>query len=103
MIYTIGNKKSYDLSLAEGSAVKTGRREPGEEFPEGYPGGVVFKSRELAQAFIDNGCMSRLLPRVKGAWEVYGLLASWDEGTYLTASGERALLLDTPFVALSRS
>lgn len=105
MIYTIGSKKSYDQALQGTEPVlKTGRREPCDEFPEGYEGGIVFPSRELAQAFIDNGCMDRRLPDRPGVtWEVYGLLTSWDEGTYLTASGEPALLYDAPFVALPRS
>ena len=101
MIYTIGAKKSYDQALAE-HPVKLGKQELCEEFPEGYPGGIVFPSRELAQAFIDNGCMDRLLPRPGVTWEVYGLLTTWEEGTYVCPSGEHALLHDTPFVSLRR-
>lgn len=101
MIYTIGSKYSYDRAIAEGDNVKMGRQPPSEEEPNGYPGGIVFPSRESAQAFIDNGNMDRLLPRPGvTTWEVYGLLTTWESGTYVTESGERALLHDTTFVAL---
>lgn len=48
--YTIGNRKSYDLSFQRGEPlVKTGRRR--DEFPA-YEGGWVWRTREAAEAFI---------------------------------------------------
>lgn len=100
MCYTIGHEKSYDQALQEGGNVKLGRYGPTPEEPEGYPGGIVFRTIQNAKEFIMSGGMDRWFPnRDKSVWAVYGLLADWDHDTYETPDGYRALLRDATFIA----
>lgn len=100
MCYTVGHKKSYDQALKEGGNIKKGRYGPTLDEPEGYPGGIVFRTIQDAQDFIASGGMARWFPdRDESVWAVYGLLADWDRDTYEASDGYCALLRDATFVA----
>lgn len=86
MIYTIGNKTSYDAALADESqtpVLKVGVRDD-------YPGGIVFRTEKEAR----ENCLE--------GYDVYGLEADWDRDTYWSTcdGGYRALRIDRPVRSL---
>lgn len=68
MIYTIGHKVSYDKGIKE---LGYKFRKVGKT--EGYKGGIVFKTYEDAATFLDYNEIYD--------YDVYGLLADWDNDT----------------------
>jgi hypothetical protein len=106
MIFTIGNKQGYDRAIAENKCPeKLGRRDPSPDWPEwpdGYPGGIVFQTAQEARDFIAAGRMGE---QPASYWDVYGLLTDWETGTYVASAAgypvERALLKDTQFISLT--
>ncbi len=78
MIYTIGNERSYLRAIAqsEGGVIqKTGRYAVGDHphFPSGYPGGIVFETREAAVQYLRD----QALP----SYCVWGVDAQWGADT----------------------
>jgi len=76
MIYTIGHRLNYLKAIANtlGIIEKTGRKESCKEFPNGYCGGIVFKTIEEAIQCIDD-CYNE-------KYAVFGLDADWEKDTY---------------------
>jgi len=102
MIFTIGNTDSYLKALAEDPELKKiGRRDSlPPRYPDGYPGGTVWPTRDAAQAYIDEA-----LQHEKPDWDpmkfsVFGLEADWEKDTYTPEDGKRSLLRDAKIVKL---
>lgn len=92
MIFTIGNKQSYDDALRQNGAqgvktLKVGRRDD-------YPGGYAFQTatdavRRIAEAYPGRG------------FAIYEVDASWERDTYPSATGWwRNLKTDRPIIGL---
>lgn len=99
MIYTFGRTKIYNdgikNSLNDDLFRKLGARDPSPTFPNGYPGGAVWRTRDGAQAYVDS------LPNdwSPSDWNsddfsVFGVLADWD--------GDTAQIEDAPWRNLLR-
>ena len=74
-ICTIGNLESYTRAYKEfGTVYKLGWREPGPEYPTGYPGGYVFKTLSDARRRI-------LTTYPESRFAVFKLDTAW-ENTY---------------------
>jgi len=90
MIYTIGNKSSYDKAYAEAKAqglpvLKLGRK-------DGYSGGYAFLTREDAERRIKEAYQDR-------GFEVYGLDAIWFHDTVPDTDGWwHSLIRDKPII-----
>ena len=74
MIYTIGNRESYDAGIAElgDDFRKLGITDRHPNITEPYGGGIAFETVEEAKEFI------RSEPATRGHYEVYGLCCAWD-------------------------
>ncbi len=79
--YTIGRTSSYDRGLANGTeTTKLGARGVDSDFPEGYPGGCVWKTAREARDWADTH-LHRMDPtRVPSEFSVYllDLPTGWD-------------------------
>lgn len=100
MIYTVGDKASYDKGIAEKEAAgerlfKLGMCQVGANKTRG---GAAFKSVEEAQAWIDSNKAER--PEA-ASYAVYGLEAEWERDT-LQYDGEpfARLIINRPLVKL---
>lgn len=81
MIFTIGHQENYLKAIARHGAIyKVGRREPCDEFPNGYAGGYAFASIEDAQKRIGEAYEGR-------GMAVFGLLADWERDTVPSPDG----------------
>ncbi len=71
IVFTIGNRKSYDRDISEGSVLKTGCR-PNWDPP--YEGGWVWRTKEAAESFIASNVF-------KFEAKVYGLKlpSGWEQ------------------------
>lgn len=101
MIFTIGDKASYDKGIAEKEAAgerlyKLGLCAVGANRTRG---GAAFKTAEEAQAWIDANKAER--PEAAG-YAVYGLEADWERDT-IQYEGEpyARLIINRPIVKLS--
>ena len=98
MIYTVGHLASYLKGAADAKAEgkrvkKVGRNNKPDWIEEGYEGGIVFRTREAAEAYI------RAFKHTEYA--VFGLEADWETGTAPHSTGaHRCLLNHTPVVFL---
>lgn len=96
MIYTIGHNANYLQAIAnspEGKIYKTGKRDPGEQFPNGYEGGYAFQFMEDAQKRIDEAYPDR-------GFAIFGLLADWETETEPSESWWHYLLIDAEIIVL---
>lgn len=93
MIFTVGNRESYEQGLRElgPEFKKLGKRDHYQGKP--YMGGSVWKTKaEADQYLIDNS------PRLDG-YHVYGVVADWETDTEQVLSEPfRRLLRDAPIV-----
>ena len=92
MIYTVGFREAYD-TLFEGpnQTIKRGRQTVNGKMV--YPGGMVFRTREDAQHYIDDNAL--------GGYTVYGVRAEWGQDTMPSTEGPfHDLLKDAPMVQL---
>ena len=104
MIYTLGLTKSYLNAINERPepVKKTGKREPSEDWPEGYEGGSVWETREDAQAYVDS-LPNRECPEWRAEdFSVFGVEADWRTDTYQAHPEKpyRSLLVDSIIVVL---
>lgn len=88
MIYCIGHAETYDRNLTNG-------HEPAKKGKcDGYPGGSVWETYELALAFAD----------LRSGYKVYGVLANWYADTERDECGKwHNLLKDSPLVQVDSS
>lgn len=76
MIYTIGHRESYEQGFREQPTGKFAKLGAGTLADgEDYAGGIVFKTREEAQEYIDSR------KSLCYTYDVYGVEADWDEDT----------------------
>lgn len=69
MIYTVGHKENYLKSFKDyGRLIKVGRQ-------ANYTGGIVFRTREAAEKFIEEAYPNR-------GFAVFSVDAKWEEDTY---------------------
>lgn len=100
MLYTIGHEESYRRGLACGPLRKIGRRLPCDEFPDGYPGGYVFRTveeaeRRIAERYADAGYTVFGLLIDAWKWDLaYGVVARSEDGWW------HHLLVDAEIVPL---
>ena len=80
--------------MKAGELSKLGRREVSEAFPEGYPGGSVWKTEAEADAFL----YKKWVEGYMEGYQVFPIQVDWDSDTYCTPDGEMALLHDRPLV-----
>jgi len=96
MIYTIGNRASYRACYAEHLAEGTPEAWVKLGKSVDYPGGSVWQFRDEAQ-----DCVNEQARPVD--WEVFGVLAGWEQDTYSADEGSRrSLLRDATLIILDR-
>jgi len=102
VIYTIGNTDSYLKALADDPELKKiGKREQLlPQFPDGYPGGTVWQTREEAQAYIDDALQHEKPNWNPAKFSVFGIEADWEKDTYASEENKRSLLRDAKIVKL---
>lgn len=96
MLYTIGHAVNYRRAYKEahdddGVTSKIGYRAPSAEYPNGYAGGVVYKTPEEAEAGIVQ------YDKV-GEWTVWVIEGEWERDTYRIDTGEIRLYNDCVIV-----
>jgi hypothetical protein len=103
MIFTIGNTDSYLKALADDPDLKKiGRRDEPllPDFPDGYPGGTVWQTREDAQSYIDVAMQQEMPEWDPARFSVFGLEAEWENDTYTPEDGKQSLLRDAKIIKL---
>ena len=85
MFYTVGYQYNYDKALEEGPIVKLGAY-------EGYAGGTIFRTREIAQEYLDR---ERLY-----TYAVYGVECDENDVAWTLEKQYGNLLFDRPIVRL---
>lgn len=101
MIFTIGHTENYlEAMLADPELKKIGRREKQPNFPDGYLGGTVWKTRKEARAYIEEE-----LQRDHPDWDpadfsVFGVDADWERDTYIPEDDMPSLLRDAKLINL---
>lgn len=95
MIYTIGRTEVYEKLFVSTPGVKKLGRDMNykgcPDYPDGYPGGCVWETREKAQQYCP------------GDYSVYGVQADWIKDTDLgpdPKGTERSLLIDSFLIKL---
>lgn len=96
MIYTIGHRDNYLKAIAKtGTIWKLGKHEPGEDYPDGYPGGYAFQSIEDAQRRIDEAYPEH-------GFAIFGLSATWEDTEPSKDGWWNNLLTDAEIVVLEK-